>query len=282
MTELIILLLFFGSLGIIFLELAPLVSGKVRTIQEKHLAHTEKQLDTMFIFVQRRKLLLMFTLVPLTLAMLGFAISGNPIGFLAGVLVGLVVPLLGLRVMAMQRRAKLESQLVDAVMILSSSLKGGLSLVQSIEVLVEEMGAPISQEFGVILRENKMGITLEESLTRLHERLKIEELTYLVGSLLVARETGGDLTKVLSRLATTIRDNRRLKDSIKTLTLQGKLQGIIMSALPFFFVAWVLSFNKGHFDIMFSTEIGRMLLIAALFLQIIGMFLIKIFSTIRI
>ena len=199
-----------------------------------------------------------------------------------GVLVRLVVPLLGLRVMAMQRRAKLESQLVDAVMILSSSLKGGLSLVQSIEVLVEEMGAPISQEFGVILRENKMGITLEESLTRLHERLKIEELTYLVGSLLVARETGGDLTKVLSRLATTIRDNRRLKDSIKTLTLQGKLQGIIMSALPFFFVAWVLSFNKGHFDIMFSTEIGRMLLIAALFLQIIGMFLIKIFSTIRI
>ena len=88
--------------------------------------------------------------------------------------------------------------------------------------------------------------------------------------------------KVLSRLTTTIRDNRKLKDSIKTLTLQGRLQGIIMSALPFMFVWWVINFNKKHFDIMFQNDTGRMLLIAAVVLQIIGMFLIRKFSIIKI
>ena len=94
----------------------------------------------------------------------------------------------------------------------------------------------------------------------------IEELNLVVSSILVARETGGDLTKVFSRLVTTIRDNRKLKDNIKTLTLQGRLQAVIMSFLPFLFVAWVLTVDKNHFDIMLQSDIGRFLLILAVIL----------------
>jgi tight adherence protein B len=167
-------------------------------------------------------------------------------------------------------------------MILSSSLKGGLSLLQSLEVLVDEIPAPMSQEIGLVVRENKMGITLEETLKRLDKRMKMEDLSLVINSVLVARETGGDLTKVFSRLTTTIRDNRKLKDSINTLTLQGKLQGLVMSILPIVFVFWVLNFNKHHFDIMLQSEVGRVLLIAAFILQALGMILIRKFSIIRI
>ena len=104
----------------------------------------------------------------------------------------------------------------------------------------------------------------------------------MVNSILVARETGGDLTKVFSRLSVTIRDNRKLKDSVKTLTLQGRLQGMIMSVLPILFISWVLTFNRQHFDIMLNSQIGRMLLFAALFLQVAGMILIRKFSTIKV
>lgn len=154
--------------------------------------------------------------------------------------------------------------------------------MQAIEVVVEEVPAPFSQEFGLVLRENKIGVPLEDSLKHLHERMHLEELDLVINSILVSKETGGDLTKVLSRLSVTLRDNRKLKESIKTLTLQGKLQGIIMSVLPFLFVGWVLSFNRNHFDIMLNSETGRVLLITAAGLQIVGMILIHKFSKIDV
>lgn len=199
-----------------------------------------------------------------------------------GITLGLALPSLVIKRLQQQRKARFQAQLIDGVQLISSSLKGGLSLLQAIEVLVEELPAPISQEFGLVLRENKMGITLDESLKRINERVNIEELGLLVNSILVAKETGGDLTKVLSRLSTTIRDNRKLKESIKTLTLQGRMQGIIMLVLPFFFIAGVLSINRNHFNIMLETEQGRMLLMLAVILQAVGMLLIRKFSTIKI
>jgi tight adherence protein B len=181
-----------------------------------------------------------------------------------------------------KRKAKFSYQLLDAINLLSSSLKGGLSLLQALEVVVEEMPPPISQELGLVVRENKMGITLEESLNRLYKRLQIEDLRLVINSVLVARETGGDLTKVFSRLSVTIRDNRKLQENIKTLTLQGKMQAAIMSFLPFLFVGWVITVNKNHFDVMLKSDMGRMLLILAVVLQLGGMFLIKKFSVIKI
>jgi tight adherence protein B len=191
---------------------------------------------------------------------------------------GLFLPTFIINTMKAQRKQRMQSQLVDALMILSSSLKGGLSLLQAIEVLVEESNPPLSQEFGLVLRENKMGVSLEESLKRLNERVEIEEVRLLTNSILVSRETGGDLTKVLSRLSTTIRDNRKLKDTIRTLTLQGRLQGFIMSVLPFFFVTAVISFNRNHFDIMFESEEGRTLIFLAVGMQAVGLILIQRFS----
>jgi tight adherence protein B len=199
-----------------------------------------------------------------------------------GILIGVAIPNFILKARYKARIRKFSDQLLDAINMLSSCIKGGLSLLQGLEVLVEEMPPPISQELGLVVRENKMGIPLEECLNRLNKRLNIEELGLIVNALLVARETGGELPKVFSRLSVTIRDNRKLRESIKTLTLQGRMQGVIMSFLPIVFVAWVLSVNKHHFDIMLQSDIGRMLLIIAVVLQAFGMILIKIFSTIEI
>ena len=72
------------------------------------------------------------------------------------------------------------------------------------------------------------------------------------------------------------------KEEIKTLTFQGRLQGIIMLTLPVVFVWVVFSFNRNHFDIMLSTEIGRVLIIAAILLDIVGIFLIVKFSKLKV
>jgi len=280
--KLIILILIFNSVCLISQQIIPLLIGKLHRAQAKNVSQAEKQLDEMFVVVKPERLFLYYTLSPLILGGLAFFVFNSIAPALIAAGIGFILPAFIIRLMERQRRHKFLSQLVDGLMVISSSLKGGLSLLQAIEVLVEEMPAPISQEFGLVLRENKIGVTLEDSLKRLNERLKLEELGLLINSVLVARETGGDLTKVFSRLSSSIRDNHKLKESIRTLTLQGRLQGMIMSILPFIFVWWVLTFNRQHFDIMLNSEQGRMLLFIAGGLQILGIFLIHKFSTIRI
>lgn len=282
MFILAIFLMVFSSILLIASQTMPLFLARFHRLQEKKVNAAEKKLDVMFIQVKREKLFLFYTLTPLLLGAGAFLFFKNLPFVLIGVAIGFLLPTLAIRYLQVQRKSRFAAQLVDAIMVISSALKGGLSLLQAIEVLVEEMPAPISEEFGLIIRENKMGVPLEESFKHLSERMQTEELQLVINSILVARETGGDLTKVLSRLCTTIRDNYKLKDSVKTLTTQGKLQGLIMSILPFIFVFWVSAFNRSHFDIMLESETGRMLLVAAVILQLVGMVLIKKFSTIKI
>jgi len=263
-------------------QIVPLLAERFHNVQSKKVSIAEKQLDQMFVSVRREKLFFYYTLSPLLFGGLGFIIFNKiSLALIAGV-IGSIIPAIIIRFMEQRRKQKFSNQLVDALMVMSSSLKGGLSLLQALEVLVEEMTPPISQEFGLILRENKMGLTLEESLKRLNERLNLEELSLMINSVLVARETGGDLTKVFSRLANTIRDNHKLKENIRTLTLQGRLQGIIMSLLPFVFAWWVMTTNRQHFDIMLQTEQGRMLLLVGAGLQVAGIILIRKFSIIKV
>jgi len=282
MQLLIILGLIAAAIVLIGSQLLPAFLQRASTLHTQKVAEAEKQLDKMFIEVNRQKLVLWYTVTPLVIGILAFFFLRN-LGFslLAG-LVSFIIPSIVIKNLKNQRRSRFQSQLPDGIMVLSSSLKGGLSLMQALEVVVEEVPAPFSQEFGLVLRENKIGVPLEESLKHLHDRMHLEELDLIINSILVSKETGGDLTKVLAHLSITLRDNRKLKESIKTLTLQGKLQGIIMSALPFIFVAWVLSFNRNHFDIMFNSELGRTLLITAVCLQAVGIFLIYKFSKIDV
>ena len=282
MQILVISALIAASIILIGSQLIPIFLQRASNLQTQKVAEAEKQLDKMFFQVDRQKLFLWYTVTPLIMGVLGFLFLRSLGLALLISTISFIFPSLIIRNLKAKRRVNFQNQLSDGIMVLSSSLKGGLSLMQAMEVVVEEMPAPFSQEFGLVLRENKIGVPLEESLRHLHERLHFEELDLVINSILVSKETGGDLTKVLARLSVTLRDNRKLKESIKTLTLQGRLQGIIMSALPFLFVGWVLSFNRNHFDIMLSSEMGRVLLILAAVLQLVGIFLIHKFSKIDI
>ena len=268
------------SVILISFSLLPLIVQRIQFWQQKKEEAVAKEMDKMFYDKSPKSIVMLYFILPMLFGSVGYFILNSQLMMILGVVVGLVIPNFILKARFKARIRKFNNQLLDAINMLSSCIKGGLSLLQGLEVLVEEMPAPMSQELGLVVRENRMGIPLEECLIRLNKRMNLDELSLIVNALMVARETGGELPKVFSRLSVTIRDNRKLRESIKTLTLQGRLQGIIMSFLPFAFCAWVLSVNKHHFDIMLNSDIGRTLLIIAVVLQLIGMWLIKIFSTI--
>lgn len=282
MLVLIIIICVAASVLLLNQVLLPVPLRVYHQTQEKKAQEASKKLENLFLEIERKKITLIFVITPLLLAGAGFFFLQNPVGAIAGGTIGLVLPNIFIKIWEKARRQKFEIQLLDSLLILSGSLKAGLSLLQSLEVLVEDTAPPLSQEFGLVLKEVKMGMSLEESLRRLSKRMPSEELTMLVSSILVAQETGGDITKVFSRLAVTMRNNRKLKDNIKTLTMQGKMQGIIMSILPFIFIWWVMTFNRQHFDIMLESETGRILLIVAGALQVLGLFLIYKFSIIKV
>ena len=99
---------------------------------------------------------------------------------------------------------------------------------------------------------------------------------------LVARETGGDITQLFDRLLSTIRVKMKINDSVKTLSLQGKIQGIVMSMLPIAFAILVISFQPNYFDIMLSNPTGRILMMYAVCSEIVGIYMIKMFSKVNV
>ena len=280
--EILIFILVFSSVCIIAMETIPLLVEKMQRPIHKQVWQVEKELDNMFVYVEKEKLLLIYVLVPVIVGGAGVYFFHNYIFLILGLIIGPVLPTLVIKRIEAARRQRLAAQLVDTIIMLSSALKSGMSLLQAIESVVEEMPPPVSQELGLLIRENKMGVVFEESLKRFNSRVNLPDVTMLTNAILVAKETGGDLTKVLSRLSVTIRDNQKLKENIATLTMQGKIQGVVMSILPIVFAVFTYSFNHEHFNVMFETEIGRILVVVAIVLMAVGVTLIKWFSTIDI
>jgi len=285
MSDSLIYLIVFAA---VFLIVYVFVAGVLPFLANLHNRWQQKRADRLvnkfeesFIFVEKKQILF-YAFAPLIFAGAGVLLTKNLIGSVFGFLIGLAMPGVLVNMARRNRIRKFQGQFLDMLMILSSSLKSGLSLIQALEVVYEEMPAPTSEELGLVLKENKLGINLEEALRGLTKRMPLEETKLLVNSIIVARETGGELTKVFVRLTETVRNNMKLKEKINTLTLQGRLQGIVMAILPIVFTFFIHRQNPGHFDIMFQTQIGRMLLIAAVAGQIIGMILIKKISTPKI
>lgn len=273
---LVVAILIFSYYGITF------ALKKYDEAQKKKAEEATAQFEQMFIFLNKRILLFLFPISALAAGALAYIISGKWWLGLVFLAVGAIIPGWLINIMDKRRRQKFILQLVDGLMVMNSCLKGGLTMVQSFEILSDEMSPPLSNEISLLNREIKVGVTLEEALLRLEKRMPSEEMTLITSAILVARETGGDLTKVFSRLVETIRDRIKLREMVTTLTLQARLQSIIISLLgPVFFIV-VRKIRPDHFEIMWRDDLGRLFLFIAIGLQILGIILIVIFSKIEI
>jgi len=132
-----------------------------------------------------------------------------------------------------RRRAKFNEQLVEALGTMSNALRAGFSVNQAFESVVENGDKPISQEFEVVLQQLRIGMSFEDALASMDRRVQSDDLTLVVTSMDIARKTGGNLTEIFDRISETIRGRMRIERRVKTLTAQGRFQGIIVSAMPF-------------------------------------------------
>ena len=278
-----ILLFTFLSVYLLTFILVPFLSRRYDNIHKQEVRRVSGKLEDMFVWVEEKKLMLYLALSPLFLGLILFILFRNVFVVFIGVIFGAVIlPMFLLKQLQKIRKAKFASQLVDALTSMSQSLKAGLSFLQSLEVIVEDMPSPMAQEIALVVKENKMGIPLEVSFERLNKKMESDDFNLVTTAILVARETGGNLTEVFTHLTENIRTRKRISDQVKTLTIQARYQGMIMSALPIFFAFFVHKMNAHFFDIMLESDTGRMLLIWCVISEIIGAYLLNRLSKVEV
>ena len=200
--------------------------------------------------------------------------SGGFFGIL-GAVIALNAPRLILRILKRRRLERFNEQLVEALLSMSNALKAGFSILQSCESVVREGRNPIAQEFGLFLQQTRVGMRFEDAMEALEQRVGSEDLTLMVVAIETARQTGGNLTEVFERIAATIRERMRIEGRIRTLTAQGRLQGVIAGATPLLLALAMSALDPGMMHSFFSSPIGMGTLSAILVLELIGAFVIR-------
>ncbi|MCK5214378.1 MAG: type II secretion system F family protein [Candidatus Omnitrophica bacterium] len=278
----ITLFLVFCTAALIGYSVVPTVYNKTVGLSQKRAQKLSNKLDRIIPRQQIQKISQVYLLAPLVGGAIGYAIAPAQVrvfSIVIGIAFGVLFPGLYTKALLQGNRRKFNNQLIDALMIMSSSFRGGLSLIQAMEAVVEEMPDPINQEFGTVLGENKMGVSLEEAFNHLYNRMPSSALQQMTTAILLARETGGNLPAIFSRIVGVIREQKRVQGQIDTLTIQGKIQGVVMSLLPVAFFFIVYGANPTFFNHMIQSQNGRALLIYAAFSEIIGAAMIWKIST---
>jgi tight adherence protein B len=197
-------------------------------------------------------------------------------------LLGFFAPVVAVRFYRKRRLTRFEGQLPDALQQMANSLRAGLTLPQTIDHVGRESGAPLGQEFGLFVKEVKLGVSVEDALAGMAERVGSEDLELVVTSTNIARQLGGNMAEMFETTAATIRERFRLEGKINSLTSQGKMQGIIVALLP---LGVGLAFNWVRPDLvqpMFDRWFGYVLVGAVLILEAIGFVLIRNIVTIDV
>ena len=267
------LFLLFISIVLLVVYLGPIVVSKSSQLSKDQAKSVMSKVDRYMQEDEIKKMYQLVLLCPMGLGAAGFLFfpqGRNLVGLILGVVLGYMIPRMYVGHLISVRKQKFNDQLVDAIMIMSSSFRGGLSLIQSFESVADEMPEPAKGEFGVVLGENKMGVSLDESLNRLHQRMPSAAMQQMVTAILLARETGGNLPVIFSRIVTSTRERKKVERNLKTLTVQGKIQAFVMTGLPVFFFFSVSAANPHFFDVMLNTPMGQKMMVVCVVLWIVG------------
>lgn len=195
---------------------------------------------------------------------------GVPIGLLAG----LFVPSVYLDVLWTKRLKALDEQIEEAMIFMSNSFKANPSLPEAMQDVCNSMGAPVSQEFSVLLREYKLGTPLDQALINMQRRLPSRNLQLAVAALLVGRTVGGNIPVILEDIGGTIRESYRLERVIDTQTAQGRMQAWVMGAAPGAVCGIFYLIDPTLIRPLFNNFIGYVIIAVAVFLNIVGVVLI--------
>jgi tight adherence protein B len=199
---------------------------------------------------------------------------------LAFVLAG-ISPYLYVRWRKRRRILRLEMQLPDAIDLIARAVRAGHPLSAGLGMAAEEAPEPLASEFRITFEEQRFGLPFEEALLGLGDRIEIMDVRIFLTAILVQREVGGNLSEILETIAETMRARFNLRRQVRVYTAQGRLSGYTLAALPIL-VGFIISvINPGYMQTLFHEDVGRVLLVGAATMQLMGFLWIRRIVDIR-
>lgn len=174
-----------------------------------------------------------------------------------------------------RRRDKFNEQLPEALATMTNALRAGFSISQAFDSVVEQGEKPMSEEFAILQQQLRIGMSFEQALESLSSRVGSDDLTLVTTALLISRKTGGNVTEIFDKISETIRERMKIERRVKTLTAQGRMQGLIVSVMPIF-LGIVMTVMKPKMMIPFLTSgIGILAVLGMFVLIIVGWLIIR-------
>jgi tight adherence protein B len=180
------------------------------------------------------------------------------------------------------RLKKFEKQLPEALGLMARSLKAGHSFPSGIQMVADEMANPIGLEFFKTFKEYNYGMNFNDVMMNLYKRNQLRDLKFFITAILIQRETGGNLVEILDKIAHLIRERFKLLNQIKTLSAEGRLSGIILTALPIVITLLLFKVNPKYISLLWTHPTGKLMAGIAIFFLILGMIVIKKIVNIKV
>ena len=173
------------------------------------------------------------------------------------------------------RGRKINAQLMDALILLSNSLRSGMDIVQGFEKVSSEMRPPISDEFGLVIKNYQLGTPFEKALDGMNDRIDSRMLSYIIKAIVIQRQVGGNLTVIFARLVENIREESKLEEKLQAMTAQQKIQAIVVGVMPFLMVGVMFLFRPDEMISFYASPLGMILFLFCVVWIAIGMKIIK-------
>lgn len=272
----IILLGAFAAVGIFIYFISGPIQDAMRRNVFRQKEHVTRELEQMFIFISVDGLQRLKWSIAVVAAGIGLVFGWDfapPGPIVIAVLSGAMAywaPEIYIIFLRRRRRAAFSEQLVDALVMMSNGLRSGFTLQQAIDMLIEEMPAPISQEFDLVRREYRVGVELDVALKNCVERTRDEDLGLVVTAIQITRQLGGNLAEVFDKIVGMVRERKILHGKADALTSEGKMQAAVVGLLPYGFLFAMIKVNPDLMRLMWTTLPGLIALAFVIILDVVG------------
>jgi tight adherence protein B len=197
-----------------------------------------------------------------------------PIGF-AATIVGAMLPTMYVRRKRTKRMNAFEEFLPESIDLVGRALRAGHPLSAGFKMAADDGPEPVAGEFRRVFEEQRFGLPLQESLLSLADRINLVDVRILVTAILIQREVGGNLAEILDNLSSVVRARFTIRRQIRVYTAQGRMTGYLLSALPIIIFSILYMLNPQYMSILFTDPIGKILIVVAITMQLLGFLWIR-------
>jgi tight adherence protein B len=266
-------------IGVVLLQLAQDFLARQRSSIQ---ATAKGGLEDMFIFVDATQLFYYNVAALVIIPAIIWLLFDNVILVIGAAVLITLAPKFVVKHLHKKRLKAFERQLPDSLLMVSGSMRAGASLTVAMESMIKEQKPPLSQEFELMLREQRLGVDFDTALKNMEQRMPMQDFILVVAALRISREIGGNLAEILETLAETLRRKQQMEGKIDALTAQGRMQGLIMTLLPVFLLLILAKMEPEAMAPMFNTFAGWATLGVIAVMEVIGYVAIQKIVTIDV